>query len=417
VDESEILQRLAVALAIGFVVGLERGWDKREQPPGRRLAGVRTFSLTGLFGGTLAVLAPGNLLAVAVGLLVVGALAVSGYLTTTREEHDLGMTTELALLGTFALGVLAAFGAPFAATSGAIVMALLLSLKAEFHHVIEQLERHELLATLQLLAIAAILVPLLPSRDLGPWGAVNPRMIGMLVLLVASMQYVGYFAVRFFGTRLGLLLTALFGGLSSSTAVTLSFARRAREHPEHQTLLSAGIAFACVLMVPRVAAEIAIVDSALLPGLWPTLICVALVPFAGAAAALRRGYGTPSAALQLANPLRLTTALGYGLLLAVVFVAAEALQRRYGSWGTYGIAATAALGDLDAITLALAKAAGGGGLAPEVAQRAMSLAIFVNTGLKAVLAVAVGGRPMLPFAAAMLAATVAAGVATQFFLH
>jgi uncharacterized membrane protein (DUF4010 family) len=406
--------RLAVALGIGLIVGLERGWKTRDQHGGQRLAGLRTFAITALAGGILAAASlPDRFEVLAAGTLVVGALIVAGYLISTPQQRDFGLTTELAMLATFGLGAVAVIGAPAEATGAAVVMTLLLGFKTEFHSAIEKLERHELLATLQLAAMAVVLLPLLPNRDLGPWGAVNPRVVGLLVLLIAGLSYVGYFAVRVLGARLGLTLTALLGGLSSSTAVTFAYARRARSTPEHSAVLGAGIALAAATMVPRLAIEVAAVNRSLLDGLWPTFAAVMAVPLLAALFfVLRRREDAPPADLKLSNPLQLRAALGFGALLIVLFIAAEGLRRMLGDAGTYSVAAVAALLDVDAVTLAMAEDTARGTLDATTAQRAIALAVLVNTGVKAVLAAAIGGPLLLRSASAVLAAALLAGLLT-----
>lgn len=414
-DEA-LWHRLAVALGIGLIVGLERGWKTREQHGGQRLAGLRTFAVTGLCGGVLAALSlPDRFAVLAAGALVVGALIVAGYLITAREQRDFGMTTELAMLTTFALGAVAVLGAPVEATAAAVVMTLLLGFKAEAHAAIEKLDRQELLATLQLAAIAAVLLPLLPNRDLGPWNAVNPRIVGMLVLLIAGLSYVGYFAVRMLGARLGLTLTAIFGGLSSSTAVTLAYGRRARTEPAHRIVLGAGIVLAAATMVPRLVVELSAVNRSLIMGLLPTFAALMLV-LLGAALLLvarrRRRAGPAAEELKLGNPLQLRAALGFGTLLIVLFIVTEGLRRALGEAGTYSVAAIAALLDVDAITLAMAEDAARGTLEPLTAQRAIALAVLVNTAVKAVLAAALGGVHMLRSASAVLGVALVAGAIT-----
>jgi uncharacterized membrane protein (DUF4010 family) len=414
-DEA-LWHRLAVALGIGLIVGLERGWKTRDQHGGQRLAGLRTFAVTALAGGVLAVLSqPDRFAVLAAGTLVVGALIVAGYLTTAREQRDFGMTTELAMLTTFALGAVAVLGAPIEAAAAAVVMTLLLGLKTEFHAAIDKLERRELLATLQLAAMAAVVLPLLPNRDLGPWNAVNPRVVGMLVLLIAGLSYVGYFAVRVLGARLGLTLTALFGGLSSSTAITVAYSRRARAEPALRWLLGAGIALAAATMVPRLVIEIGAVNPSLLPALWPTFAALMIVPLAAVAyLALRRRNPVASEQIELSNPLQLSAALGFGALLIVLFIAVEGLRRSFGDAGTYSIAAIAALLDVDAVSLAMAEDAARGALAPATAARAIAVAALVNTAVKAVLAAALGGPAMLRSASLVLVGALAAGAFTAW---
>jgi uncharacterized membrane protein (DUF4010 family) len=412
-DET-LWHRLAVALGIGLIVGLERGWKTREQPSGLRPAGLRTFAIAGLGGGVLATASlPDRFMVLAAGTFVVGALIVAAYVIASREQRDFGMTTELALLTTFGLGAVAALDAPAEAAAAAIVMTLLLGFKAEFHAAIGKLERQELLATLQLAAIAAVLLPLLPNRDLGPWGAVNPRVVGMLVLLIAALSYVGYFAVRMLGARLGLTLTAFFGGLSSSTAVTVAYARRARTEPAHRLVLGAGIALAAATMVPRLVVELSAVNRSLLGALAPTFAALLLVPLGAVLYLVVGGRGgTPSGELKLSNPLQLRAALGFGALLIVLFVGTEGMRRALGDAGTYSVAAIAALLDVDAVTLAMAEDAARGTVEPVTAQRAIALAALVNTGAKAVLAAALGGPTMLRSASLVLGLAFVAGTAT-----
>ncbi len=410
--DEPLLYRLGVALGIGVIVGLERGWNTRAQHAGMRPAGIRTFTLASLFGGALAAMSPPDGYALlAAGTLAVGALVVASYFVTARENRDFGLTTELALLTTYGLGAIAVRGAPFEAAAVGVVMALALGLKTEVHAVIARLERRELLATLQLVAIAAVLVPLLPARDMGPWQAINPRVIGMLCLLIAGVSYVGYFAVRMFGARLGIMLTALFGGLTSSTAITVAYARRAREAATNAPILGAGIAIAAATMVPRLAVEIAAVNTPLMTMLWPTFVALASIPLAGALWIMRSARSAPSAEVRLTNPLQLQSALGFGLLLSALFIAAEALRRQAGDAGVYAMAATAGLVDVDAIGLTLARAAGRT-LTAETAARAVVLATLVNTAVKAALAAVLGGTRLLRSTATILGVALAAAAVT-----
>lgn len=408
--DEPLLHRLAVALGVGLIVGVERGWKTRLEAGGLRPAGVRTFSLVGLMGGVLAAVGgTENFTVLAAGLLLLGAFIIGVYVMTAGDTQDFGMTTEIALVATFSLGALAVLGAPFEATAAAIVMAIMLSMKPEVHKAILGLERHELLASLQLLLIAAVLVPLLPARQMGPWDAVNPRTIGMLVLLIAALSYIGYFAVRVFGSRLGLMLTALFGGLSSSTAVTVAYARRATAATSHQNLFGAGIALAAAMMTPRVAVEVAVVNPSILAGLWPVFVVLATIPLAGVAWVNYRSAATEVPHdIKLSNPLQLQTALVFGLLLSLFFIAGQVIEQKLGDAGIYAMAAIAGLVDVDAISLSLAEAANRD-LDGRTAQRAIVIAMLVNTAVKAVLAAVLGGLPMLRHATTVLAVALLGG--------
>src|SRR5690606_29882443 len=414
--DEPLLHRLAVALGVGLIVGVERGWNTRLEAGGLRPAGLRTFALVGLLGGVLASIGgTGNLMVLAAGLLVLGAFTIGVYVMTAGSTQDFGMTTEIALVSTFALGALAVIGAPFEATAAAIVMALVLGLREEVHKVILGLERHELLASLQLLLIAAVLVPLLPARQMGPWDAINPRTVGMLVLLIAAMSYTGYFAVRVLGSRLGLMLTALFGGLSSSTAVTVAYARRSLAATSHQALFGAGIALAAAMMTPRVAVELAVVNPTILAGMWPVLAVLALVPLIGVAwINYRHESADVPHDVKLSNPLQLRAALVFGVLLSLLFIAGRVIEVNLGDAGIYAMAAIAGLVDVDAISLSLAEAARHE-LDVTTAQRGIVIALLVNTAVKGMLAAALGGLPMLRYATAVLAAALLGGVVVAGF--
>jgi uncharacterized membrane protein (DUF4010 family) len=215
------------------------------------------------------------------------------------------------------------------------------------------------------------------------------------------------------GARLGLTLTAFFGGLSSSTAVTVAYARRARTEPAHRLVLGAGIALAAATMVPRLVVELSAVNRSLLGALAPTFAALLLVPLGAVLYLVVGGRGgTPSGELKLSNPLQLRAALGFGALLIVLFVGTEGMRRALGDAGTYSVAAIAALLDVDAVTLAMAEDAARGTVEPVTAQRAIALAALVNTGAKAVLAAALGGPTMLRSASLVLGLAFVAGTAT-----
>ncbi|MBM3541337.1 MAG: MgtC/SapB family protein, partial [Alphaproteobacteria bacterium] len=217
----ETIGRLGLALALGILVGIERGWHAREEPEGSRVAGVRSFALSGLLGGLAGSLAEdmGEALLAAMFLAHAGVMILFR-LRATAASHDYGSTTTVAALVTFALGALAVRGPMEAAAAGAVLTALLLGIKPVLHGWLARLEYAELMATLKLLAMSVVLLPVLPDRGFGPWQALNPYELWWMVVLVASLSYVGYFAAEMAGPRRGAVLAALAGGLVSSTAVT-----------------------------------------------------------------------------------------------------------------------------------------------------------------------------------------------------
>ncbi len=411
---------LATALAIGLLIGVERGWSRRDQAEGGRVAGVRTFALLGLLGGVWGLLArhwaeTGPLL-LGFATLGVAAALVTAHVLRFRRLGDLGITSLTAGLLAFALGVLATQGQPVPAVAAAVVATLLLSYKPKLHAWLRHLAPEELQAALILLLISVVLLPVLPNRGYGPWGVLNPYQIWWMVVLIAAISFVGYVLVRVAGARRGLLLTALAAGLVSSTALTLHFARLARRRAAPRALLAAGILLACGTMFPRMLLVVAVVNVALVPLLlWP-LGAMAVVVYGVAAVALARAHGAHVAdgeatdELYRQNPLELGMALRFGLLLTLIMVAAEALRRSWGEAGIYLVAALSGITDVDAITLSLARLAGAE-LAIETAALGVVLAALSNTLVKAGMAALVSGGRLAAFVFLPLAAAALLGLA------
>lgn len=410
-----VAYHLGIALALGFIVGMERSWKDRESPDKLLSAGIRSFALASLLGGV------GVLLAETWGVWILAALflGLSGlvgisYWTTAQASKDFGITTELSLLLTFTLGCLAVGGSEVEAVAIATLTSVILGFKEALHRPFESLSRDELTATLKLLLIAAVALPLLPNDAVGPWQAIQPRAIGLLVLLIAGISYVGYFAVRLLGSRAGLLLTGLLGGLASSTAVTVTFARIARSGKEPIALLATAIALANGTMVPRLLMEVAVVNRSLALAIAPGVMLLALVPLiAGILVAWRLPQGNRSAELPLKNPIDLRTALFYGALLTVLAVVVRAVEIWFGQGGIYALAAVSGMADVDAVSISLAQAVNSG-LALTVAARGVFIAVLMNTGFKVVLAGMIGGRLLAQWSAALLLGAIALGFIAVF---
>jgi len=395
--DTTLVFRLGLSLVIGLIVGFERGWQTRLQRDELGGAGVRTFAIAALFGALAAVLAERAGTAVLVAAFAAfAALTVAGYVLVSRRTEDLGQTTELALLVTFLLGALTMRGHEHEALAAAVTMALVLGLKVELHHLVEHTERQEIAATLQLLLIAAVALPLLPNRGYGPWETVNPRTVGLLVLLLAGLSWLGYVAVRLFGRRRGVLLTATLGGLTSSTAVTVTMARMARRDGEPAVRpAAAAICLASAVMAVRLAVEVALVNPSLLTALAAPLALLGGVPLVGVMWLARAGGTSGSAgdAVALRNPLELRTAILYAALLTLFLVLLRAADQGLGVNGVYALAALSGLADVDAAGISLAHAATT--RMPEtVAVTGIILAAVVNTVMKAGLAAVLGGSAL-----------------------
>jgi uncharacterized membrane protein (DUF4010 family) len=390
---------LAASLAIGLLLGVERGWHLRHKAPGTRAAGVRTFALIALLGGVVGHFTRD--LGPALAVVAFGALAsllTVSYLTRAKSPERRSATTEVAALLTFVLGMGPPLGHGMVAGAAAVTAALLLGGKRRIHGAVAGLEERELYAALQLLAIVFLLLPALPDEGLGPWQAVNPRSIAWMVVLLSGLSFVAYVAIRRAGPRLGLALSAGLGGLVSSTAVTLDFARRARETPRSAPLLAAGIVGAGGTMFARILCVVALLSRDLLTEIWLPLSLAALACWGLALVGWRRARHAQvseraSDAARMQNPLALGLAVKFALLLAVVSVLSAALRAWLGDGGVYLASAIAGLGDVDAITLTLARQHDAG-LAASIAGHGVLIAAAVDTLLKSALAWGIGGRPL-----------------------
>ncbi|GAB4360404.1 MAG: MgtC/SapB family protein [Gammaproteobacteria bacterium] len=395
-QELELFERLGIALAIGLLIGVERGWKHRDEKEGARFAGLRTFGLVGLTGGLCALLAQiFGALFLGFAFAALTALVVVAHTLCVRESGDYGITTAIAALATFAMGALAVLGDQRIAAAAAVVTAVLLGSKSLLHRWLKSLQQRELYAGLQLLVITVVILPLLPNRDYGPFGALNPYVIWWMIVLISGISFIGYFTVKIAGTRLGIMLTALFGGLASSTAVTLHLARLGKENPRLHPLLASAVIVASATMLPRLLILVGIWEPRLLSSLWwPVGFMFGFSSLAALGLWFTHHRSHLPAELNLDNPLELATALKFGLLLVLVMLLAEALRNWWGEAGVVLLAGIAGLSDIDAITLSISRMSSGLRIDPETAGHAIVLAAVMNTVVKGAISAAIAGGAM-----------------------
>ena len=386
-----LILRLLVGAGLGFVVGLERQLHVRV---GEAYAGARTFALIGVWGVATASLAdwvgPEAFVA---GLLVFGAVEVSSYLALSKKTGDVGTTTEMAALATFFVGVLAGRDSYEVAAALAVGMAVLLRSKEYLRTLAGRFEQEDVAAVLQFGVVTAVILPLAPDRGFGPFAAINPHEIWLMVVLVSAIGLAGYLALRLLGSR-GLGLTGLLGGLISSTAVTMSFSKMARRRRDLTNVLAAGVLAASGLMFGRVLVEATVVS--------PRLAAVLAAPMAlmlvavEAAAYLiyrrrRKEVSEEETDLAMQNPVTLTVALQFGLLYGVVVFLGRFLVEKVSASSLALLGAVSGITDVDAITLSSANLVNGGVDVVDGA-RAVLAAVTVNGFVKGGMAVVLGSR-------------------------
>ncbi len=405
--------RFALALLVGALIGLEREFvQQRSGDP--EFAGIRTFSLMSLFGATAAFFSQRYGIAVFVAAYLGLVLLVwASYMRDVHEEEE-GITTEVVALLVALLGAMIVLDMAGLAAALGVVSAFILALKPRLHDLARRMSLGDLRATLEFALITAVVLPLLPNQDFGPYGVLNLFEIWLLVVLVSGIGFVGYVLIKILGAERGIGLTGVLGGLVSSTAVTLSFAGRSKETPTLSPLFAIAILLASCIMFPRVLIEVLAVNASLLSAVGAPLGAMLIVGLAGVWLLWRRQGGLrerEDRAVEFANPLKLLTAISFGVLFAVVLMVMKAASVFFGDLGVYGASALTALADVDALTLTAAELAASGQLDPSVASVAIVLGALVNTAVKAVTAAALGTpqlrRAALPiFGAILLTGTI-----------
>ena len=411
------LVNLATALALGLLVGLQRGWVQRRAAAGTRFAGVRTFGLFGLAGGIAGVAQPVAPALAFVVLAAAAALIVLGYWRSSRAGGGaVSGTSGVAEVLTMACGYLAGSGALAVATVATGAIVAVLSVRGILHRLVRSFDEREMLAIGRFALIALVVLPLLPDAPFGPLGAWRPRSLWLVVVLVSGFSFAGYLAAKWLGPGKGLLAMAATGSLVSSTAVTAAIAGRHRTDEGAPDLLHAAVALASAVMFVRVM----LLTTALAGFALPTLAMAALpgmaVSLAAAAWLQGRARRNPAGAdaseagIGLRNPFALRPAL-----LMMVMVMAFTLAARWvlGQFGDRGLAAVLAItGSLDVdsaiITMgSLPRAT----LDARTAGLVLVPPIVLNSLFKAgVLLAGAGWRRTWPGAAVLLASALAAGI-------
>jgi uncharacterized membrane protein (DUF4010 family) len=410
------LEPFFIALFIGALVGVERTHHQLSQPTS--LAGLRTFILLAELGAIAAWLsrAMGSSAVFVGGLGCVTAVIITGYVLRQRgRDETVGLTTEIAAALVYVLGAVAVYGPALIAVALGIVTAGLLAMKSTLHGAVERVSREDLMATLRLLFASFIVLPLLPNHPVDPWGALNPFKLWLLVILISGLSMVGYVAARLLGASQGTLLAGLFGGLVSSTAVTLTFARQSREEPELSGALATGTLLAWTVMFLRVLVLVGvlrwpILSTALLPVGSMAAVGIGLVVLALRDYARRPASLTPRE-LALKNPFRLWPAIKFAALFAVVLVIAKLVQSHAPGQGLYWLSGVAGSTDVDAIVLSLTELHAKGEAATVVVVRGLVIASLANTVVKLALLAALGTRQIAWRLAPAAALMVGVGVA------
>lgn len=411
-NDIETLLQFLTSLAIGLLIGLER-----ERNPSAK-AGLRTFALVSLFGTLVALLAdkgesPWLLVA---GLLAVAGMIIAAYFNAPTENNDPGTTTVAALLVSYVLGVLVWFGFSKLAIMLAIATTALLYFKPELHGISQRLTRRDLVSILQFSVLSFVILPILPDQNYGPYGAFNPYQAWMMVVLISGLSLAGYVALRWTGQRYGAPLLGFFGGLVSSTATTLVYAKHSKFNESMLRLSAVVILIASQVVLIRLMIVSTVVSPAILKQLAPVLAVGLLF---GLVATLFNWERLKNSGIlpmpETANPTELHAALTFGLLFVIVLFCSAWLTDMAGSGGLYIVALISGLTDVDAIALSSLRLFHLDKLSSTQTVISIALAFLSNMLFKFGLAASIGGLTLAKHLAAGFLA-IAAGIALGLLL-
>jgi uncharacterized membrane protein (DUF4010 family) len=399
---------MAIALGLGLLVGLQR------EHANSKVAGIRTFPLITLLGALTGLLAPAfGGWVVAGGFAGVTALIViANLLQSQSEDKASGQTTEAAILLMYAVGAYLAVGDKTLAVAVGGLVAVLLQSKGALHGLVKKIGYEDIKVVMQFVLLSLVILPVLPDQTYGPYQVLNPRDIWLMVVLIVGISMSGYFAFKFFGQHAGTLLGGILGGLISSTATTVAYARRTRDNAGASTLAAFVIVTASAVALVRVLVEIAVVAPQQVRQLTPPLVAVLLVMLlllAGLFFWVRKKQ-QPNELPDQGNPAQLKSALVFAGLYGLVLLASAAAKDHLGDKGLFLVAFVSGLTDVDAITLSTAKMVAARHLAPYTGWQLILLAVLSNLAFKGGLVAFLGDRSLLRRIAVLFGLTLVAGL-------
>lgn len=404
----DAFQVMAIALGLGLLVGLQREHAQS------RIAGIRTFPLLTMLGALTGLLSPVlGAWVVAGGLAGIISLIVVANLLREKTEHiDSGQTTEAAILLMYTVGVFLALGDKTLAVAIGGLVAVLLQWKGMLHGLVKKIGYEDIKVVMQFVLLSLVILPVLPDQTFGPYRVLNPRDIWLMVVLIVGISMSGYFAYKFFGQHAGTLLGGILGGLISSTATTVSYARRTRENPGASMLAAFVILTASAVAFVRMLVEVAVVAPGRIRALAPPLGAVLLLMLLLIAGLYfwSRKRKEPNEIPVQGNPAQLKSALVFAGLYGLVLLASAAAKDQLGDKGLFLVAFVSGLTDVDAITLSTAKMVDAGRLASHTGWQLILLAALSNLAFKAGMVAFLGDRQLLRRIAVLFGLTIAGGL-------
>lgn len=418
--ETTLFYRFAAAMAIGFLVGLQR--EYAYGGPDEELAmGVRTFTLIGLLGCSSALVAEELLSAWGfIGMaLPVGMLLTVAHFIGAWPHEGTGLTTEMAALLVLAAGAISYWNYLALAAAIGVATTVVLSLKPEMHTFAHQLRREDVYAILKFAVITVIVLPVLPNRTFGPppLDVLNPYEIWLMVVLISGIGFLGYALIKVLGPEQAIPLTGILGGLISSTSVTFAFAQRSQESDRKLTKpFTLAITIAWAMSFMRILVEVAAVNPEMLPKLVPPMLAISMVGVIYSAYLYLSQSTDKVEELAFSNPVELGTALQFGLLYGLVLLVSKAAQVYLGDLGVYLSSGIAGLPSVDAVTLSMARLSAVGDISLTTGTRAVVIGAMANTLAKGTIILSLGSRELRRVMLPVFLPTLIAGIGVIFLI-
>lgn len=388
------LTTLAIAFGLGLLVGVQR------QRSDNKMAGVRTFTLISVLGvmaGFLTQVYNNAFVLPALGLSLAAMLVAANMIKyKSKEPQDVGQTTEVAALLMFAIGAYLVLGDQLVGIIVGTLMAILLYVKERLHHFINRLSEKDLSAIMTLAGISLVILPMLPDKTFGPFDVLNPRNIWLMITLIVGISVVGYFIYKFAGKRIGVIASGILGGLISSTATTVSYARKTKSAKDVNKMAAFVIATASMVSLIRILIEIAVVipkkfNYILLPILSEVvllaLLCIILFY-------LVNKDDAEDEMPEPENPAQFKSALLFGMLYALILLAVAFTEEKFGNEALYLVSIVSGLTDVDAITLSLSQLMKIDNISVHLGWKLILLAALSNLVFKGVMAMILGTKTL-----------------------
>ena len=397
-DEIIFLQHLGLAILMGGLIGIER---ERNHKMGahHEFGGIRTMALVAMLGFLIFRLFGDNTLVFSVLTGGYLALLVSSYIVSSVQNRNSGATTEVAAFMAFLVGLLTGMDQELYAITTTLVLVLILYFKSTLHNFARHLDKEELYDIFKFIAVAFIILPLLPNQTYGPLDVLNPYEIWLIVVLISSISFVSYIAIKWLGPKDGIGLSGFLGGLISSTAVAMSFSGLSKKAKSIINPFVFGILIASSAMFVRVFFTLSILNNHLASLLLYPLLAMALT---GLTLSFLFWFNRKEKdvarfsekSLELHSPFSLKSALKFGVLCGAMIFISKFASDYWGSYGTYATAFFSGLFDVDAMTVSLANLSKDGQMSSLVAGMGVLIATITNTLSKGAIVLFFASRPV-----------------------